>query len=365
MNNGFNNPSRLYVSCLNYICNNLDLICVVNNSAPPPLQPLTKPTVVFKQFEFRDKSVKFNHAISEDFLERLCQLGKLNDSTIQLFINNQTCLKKFNIRNVCLSKELIKLVLKQHKINELCINNVQFISANISEHTATQPNDEYSSYLINASNFSLNNNVTGNVAVTSQAATAAAAVTSGVLANNNSNQGHTGICINDLTESLNEWSQVYLKSLNVSRNATLFGSILINLNKLKNLAKLNVSYTCFNNHSLDIITQDLGNLEFLDISGTKVNNLNSLARLRDKLKCLYMYNMRASIGDDIVPVVCRLRRLANLDLSCDVSNKIFQDMSLSLFDVNYLLDELATAMLADLKYLDISGKVSIKQESLL
>jgi hypothetical protein len=53
-----------------------------------------------------------------------------------------------------------------------------------------------------------------------------------------------------------------------------------------------------------------------------------------------------------------------LDLSCDVSTKLFSDNNLSLFDVNSLLEKLTENKLADLKYLDISGKIEIKQQYL-
>lgn len=171
--------------------------------------------------------------------------------------------------------------------------------------------------------------------------------------------------INELVESLNPWSQANLKSLNLARNPSLFSSILINMRALgHSLTRLNVSFTSFNNHSLDILCQDLPRIEYLDISGTKVNELGPLSQLANTLRGLYMYHMRASLNDDIVDVVCSLPRLVALDLSCDISTKIFADTNLSLFDVNYLLAELTSAHLQELKYLDISGKTTIKQEVL-
>lgn len=338
MSKGFNDPFRLYTTCLNYICNNLNLV-TINLSHKQHVHHhhhLHHYHKSHAQLEFCDPSIRFNHVISEDLLEKLVQLGKLDDSTLSLFVNDQTCLRKLHIRNVNLSRDLVRAVLKRHKINELCINNVQFVTYPNIESAHHQ--DDYANYLVNIQQ---------------------------PIQNTHNISSNCSISINDLTEGLNDWSRENLKYLNVARNATLFGSILINLDKLKSLSKLNVSYTCFNNHSLDIITQDLHNLEYLDLSGTKVNNLTPVSRLKDKLRYLYMYNMRASIGDDIVASVTCLVRLVYLDLSCDVSNKIFADMSLSLFDANLLLDELASSMLSDFKYLDISGKVGIRQESLM
>lgn len=300
-------PSRLYENCLNFLCQNLDLVCELVDVSS------TNSSKCNKKLVFKDKNIKINHNVCEDILERLCDLGKLNDVTISLFSSRQTCFKNVRIKNASISKESVKLLLKQHQITDLLINNLQ-----INENEAQNaPNDS----------------------------------------------NHTPITINDLIDSLNPWSLEHLISLNVSRHISLFGSILINLHQLRNLLKLTVSYTCFNNHSLDIISQDLPNLEYLDISGTRVSDIGGLAHLKN-LKYLLMYNMRASLTDEIINVICSLFRLQHLDVSCDVSTKLFADMSLSLFDVNLLLDQLTKYKLDDLKHLDISGKTEIKREYL-
>lgn len=182
----------------------------------------------------------------------------------------------------------------------------------------------------------------------------------------NAAASNQSININELVESLNAWSQSNLKSLSVSRDPSLFSSILIsNIGKLAaSLTRLNVSFTSFNNHSLDLVCQHLPRIEHLDISGTKVNDLAPLTRLRESLKSLHMYHMRASLTDDIVPVVCALFRLTCIDLSCDISTKIFADTSMSLFDVNHFLEELTRARLSELRFLDISGKTGIKKEAI-
>lgn len=321
-------PSRLYETSLNYICNNLDLVCDLNSFDSKQLIKATNNNK--NKLIFKDTQIKFNHIVSEDILERLCDLGKLNDLTITLFTSKQTCLKHIRIRNVSISKESVKLLLKQHQINELIINNIQ-----------TYPHDL--DLVVNSINNYETNNSNNN--------------------NNNSNNHQTPITINDLIDSLNAWSLEHLKCLNVSRNISLFGSILINLRQLKNLSKLNVSYTCFNNHSLDIITQDLTSLEYLDITGTRVSDISALLRLKN-LKYLIMYSMRASLTDDLIDIVCNLSKLQHLDLSCDVSTKLFSDMNLSVFDVNLLLEQLTKHKLNDLVYLDISGKIETKKEIL-
>ncbi|CAF0733697.1 unnamed protein product [Brachionus calyciflorus] len=317
MNYGCNQqPFTLYSTCLNYLCNNLDFFCKINqiNITNTGLNSSKKDTN-FVKYEFKDCSIRFNNFISEDILEKLCDLNKLNDSTFSLFTTEQTNLRKVHLKNSQLSRDIIKLVLRKHQINELIVNNLH----SENQNTSTP---------------------------------------------NNSNITNSNININDLIDSLNEWSLNNLTYLNVSRNKSLFGSILINLKSLKNLTKLNVSFTCFNNVCLDIVCNDLNNLEYLDISATKVSDISPLVNLKDKLKYLFMYNMRSSLGDEIIQIVCSCSRLLSLDLSCDVSTKIFSDMTLSLFDVNKFLNELTSARLIDLKYLDISGKINIKQESL-
>jgi len=173
--------------------------------------------------------------------------------------------------------------------------------------------------------------------------------------------------ITELVDGLNDWSFENLKSLNVARNNDFFylGSTLTNFKRFKHLKTLNVSNTSFSNQSLDIITEYLANLETLDMSVTRVNDLSPLLRLKDNIKQLSVYNMRNSINDDIIEIVCSLNKLQWLDLSCDVSTKIFADSTLSIFDVNLLLDEMCNVNLRDLIYLDISGKTPIKQDSIM
>ena len=83
---------------------------------------------------------------------------------------------------------------------------------------------------------------------------------------------HLTITVGDLVNSLNEWTLTNsLKSLNVN-NCTFLDSskvVVVSLSKLKNLRELNVSYTEFNNHGLQIITEDLHHLECIDISETR------------------------------------------------------------------------------------------------
>lgn len=300
MNNGFEQqPRTLYLLCIEYLCKNINQFCSLSQSDPVKY---SKKNIGYK---FKDTSIRFNHTISEDLLRYLSDTDKLTNSTLSLFGNQQTNLRKCYIKNALLTKDILKTVLKNHKISELYVNNLL-----------------------------------------------------------NDCQNPT-ITISDIVDSLNDWSLLNLSHLDVSRNKSIFNSILVNLSSLSNLTKLNVSFTCFNNFYLDIVCQDLCNLEYLDISATKVSDLRPLVNLKDKIKHLHMYNMRASLENDIIEVIIKLNQLHTLDLSCDVSTKIFSDMTMSLFDVNELLYALEMNNLPKLKYLDISGKLKVKQETLL
>lgn len=68
--------------------------------------------------------------------------------------------------------------------------------------------------------------------------------------------------------------------------------VVVGLSKLRNLQSLNVACTEFNSHGLDIVIEDLPHLEVLNISGTQVSDISSLRKCRDRLKSLYMYNLK-------------------------------------------------------------------------
>ena len=311
---GLVSVSSLYTKCLHFVCHHLDILC--ENASNKTIGQQQAKAAKQQKCQFKDKISNFNHIISQDLLEKLNDLGKLNDKTIHLFGNSQTCLKKFKIKNVSLSKESIKMILKQHQLNEIIFNNVSF-----------EPESSSTSSSITSSSV---------------------------------------MTMTELVDALNEWSFENLKSLNVARNNDFFyiGATLTNFKKFKHLKALNVSNTSFSNQSLDIVTEYLVKLETLDMSVTRVNDLSSLLRIKDSLKQLIMYNMRNSLNDDIIEIICGLEKLQNLDLSCDVSTKIFAESTLSLFDINLFLDQISNAKLKHLIYLDISGKIPIREETI-
>merc|ERR1712223_2344572 len=101
--------------------------------------------------------------------------------------------------------------------------------------------------------------------------------------------------VNDLIQCLNPWTLESLKSLNVS-NSTFVdakkNTIVVALSKLRNLTSLNVSGTEFNRTSLEMIMDDSPMLEKLDISNTKVRDISSLLKAKDRLKSLSIAELK-------------------------------------------------------------------------
>lgn len=118
-----NNVATLYSTCLGYVCANIELIT-------RPIKPCqNKHNSLHHQhqhaIEFRQWFVVLNHVICEDLIERLGALNKITDSTLSLFITSSTCLRKLHLKNCTLGKDILRLVLKHHNIDDLSLNNVQ------------------------------------------------------------------------------------------------------------------------------------------------------------------------------------------------------------------------------------------------
>ncbi|XP_064606209.1 protein zyg-11 homolog B-like [Liolophura sinensis] len=251
-----------------------------------------------KQLRLRNSEVYFHGNISERILETLSEKGNLNDETLSFFDPDVTCLRKVCIKDAPVSTRGLR-VLKSHKISELEVIGLK--------------------------------NVT----------------------------------VNDLIGCLGEWTLSNLRSLNVS-NSTFINSskfcVIVSLTKLRNLQSLNVSNTEFNRHGLDIIAEDLPNLEKLDISGTLINDISPLRKLKDRLRSLSMYNLRASHTEEVVPVLCELTKLCQLDVSDDMSMQPFVNFQPVKFRIRDLL--MRECDLPELRSLDISGKEGLKEDLL-
>lgn len=251
-----------------------------------------------KQLRLRNTDVYFHGNISERILETLSEKGNLNDETLSFFDPNVTCLRKVCIKDAPVSTRGLR-ILKSHKISELEVIGLK--------------------------------NVT----------------------------------VNDLIGCLGEWTLSNLRSLNVS-NSTFINSskfcVIVSLTKLRNLQSLNVSNTEFNRHGLDIIAEDLPNLEKLDISGTLINDISPLRKLKDRLRSLSMYNLRASHTEEVVPVLCELTKLCQLDVSDDMSMQPFVNFQPVKFRIRDLL--MRESDLPELRSLDISGKEGLMEDLL-
>lgn len=246
------------------------------------------------KLRFKEDDVYFHGNLSETLLTSLCEKGKMNDETLMLFDPSVMNLKRVCIRDAQLTTKGLR-TLKTHKISDLEITGLKSIT------------------------------------------------------------------VNDVIGCLGEWTTTNLRSLNVS-NSTFLNStkfcVVVSLSKLRNLQSLNVSFTEFNKHGLEIITEDLPILEKLDISSTPIDDISALRKCKERLKYLSMYNLRAAQASDMVSVIVDLTKLIHLDVSDDAGqNSVQTMMSNNLCPKMRVKDLLArTRCLPQLTSLDISGK---------
>lgn len=239
------------------------------------------------RYSFRDPYVFYHQDVSEQVLETLSARGLLNDSILTLFDSCCTRLQRVRINNAHNVTTKGLRALRSHKVTQL---------------EAT---------------------------------------------------GLSRVTVNDLIGCLGDWTLSHLRLLNVARTAFTSSKfcVVVALSKLQGLTSLNVSYTEFNRHGLDIVAQDLPLLEVLDISGTRIKDISPLLRCRERLRSLSMYNLKSCGGEEAV--LCQLQRLQHLDVSDD------RDHPLDLLhplrhDVSWLLRE--PHRFPHLVSLDLSGK---------
>ena len=158
------------------------------------------------------------------------------------------------------------------------------------------------------------------------------------------------------------------QSLNVS-NSTFVdakkNTIVVALSKLRNLTSLNVSGTEFNRTSLEMIMDDLPMLEKLDVSNTKVRDISSLLKAKDRLKSLSIAELKlvpqGGTPSDHIEILAQLEELRHLDISdkIDNQNDLFEttipNAKLNLSD--FLEHCNCLKALPKLVSLDISGNV--------
>jgi hypothetical protein len=276
-------------------------------------------------FTFKDVNLKLSYTISEDLLEKLSELNALNDLTFSLFKSKQTCLKNIKIKNACLKKTSLKL-LKEHYIEELTINRLTTIS---SRKIIELCNNE-------------------SIAVEES----------------NSSSSSETITFNDLCESLNNETKLNIRLLDLSHNNSIFTCIKQDIKIFKNLSRLNVSYTNFNNYTLDVIANELENIEMLDISATRVCNIQPLLKLKNNLRILIMYNLKASLNIEMISIIASLNHLIQLDLSTDKPTQLFADLYLNKLDINKFLIDSCNSF-PNLEMLDISAQPDINEKHLM
>ncbi|KAK7504037.1 hypothetical protein BaRGS_00004769 [Batillaria attramentaria] len=251
-----------------------------------------------KKFVFKDSEVCFHSDLSEQLLTTLCEKGKLNDETLALFDANNTTLRRVSIHDAPVSLKGLR-VLRSHRISELEITGLK------------------------------------------------------------------GVTVNDVIGCLGEWTLSNLRVLNVSNNSFLNKAkfcVVVALSKLRNLHSLNVGYTEFNKHGLEIIAEDLPCLENLDISSTPISDISPLRKCKDRLKSLAMYNLQLPNSEDVVSVLCELIHLRHLDVSSDALGQSFITVHPAQFQITaYLERKLANPQMVSL---DISGREEVPAEIL-
>ena len=282
-------PDLLQRICLDYICQNLDSICLRSTCPESEIpEDETGPSkeivmdleialgqlhektnskfsecepLIPEKLEFLpDNDQLFLHSkLSEELLQRLSELGTIDDIIFTLFDGSKTCLRKVKIDNASKLTRYGLQNLYNHNLKDLEVSN-----------------------MVKAT-------------------------------------------VNDLIQCLNPWTLSNLKSLNVS-NSTFVDNqkqtIVVALTKLRNLSSLNVSGTEFNTTSLDMILEDLPMLESLDISNTKVRDISALVKAKDRLKSLSVADLKLSRtgsgnahpAEDI-EVLAQLQNLKHLDIS--------------------------------------------------
>ncbi|KAL3887174.1 hypothetical protein ACJMK2_027124 [Sinanodonta woodiana] len=221
-------PKSLQQCCIDFICNNLDVLC----------QEIPLPRSIKVKLAFKNSDVFLTDAISEEFLKTLCEKKKLNDETFALFDSNFMNLKRVYIKDAQLSAAGLR-ILKTQQIVQLEVSGLGNVTVNDVIGSLGQ--------------WTLNNLKTLHV--------------SNLKFINTPNKMGVGSYLN--TADLD-----------------------VNIGSLRSLKYLDVSNTELNACGLNIIAKQLPCLEVLNISCTRINDISPLRICRDRLKCLSMYDLK-------------------------------------------------------------------------
>lgn len=179
--------------------------------------------------------------------------------------------------------------------------------------------------------------------------------------------------INELIGCLGDYTLNNISYFSVSRSCFTSSArfcVVISLSKLRNLRHLDVSHTDISHHGLEIIVEDLPNLQSLDISATRVKDLNPLRKCKHRLRSLAMYNLRSPNPvtgsanrpeDSFLTPLLDLNQLVKLDISDDRDSPV-DVLTRGSNSVSCILKKPENFPL--LKYLDISGRDGIDLDDL-
>ncbi|XP_014203818.1 protein zyg-11 homolog B [Copidosoma floridanum] len=332
----FESPRSLQEVCIDYICDNVMALCEYHpqenggGSSSSSSGCISTSSVVYEEescsvgegtsdssqgalptsssshnsannstrLSFKDPDIFLPTEISEQLLYSLCERSKLSDFTITLFDSKTTRLRHVKLKDASNLTAKGLKVLKQHKIVDLEVNGLK-------------------------------------------------------------------ITVNDLITCLGEWSLQNLRSLSLARGSFMDCTrycIVVALGKLRSLQILNVSGTEFNKHGLEIVVEDLPLLESLDISCTRVDDISPLRKCKDRLKTLYMYNLKTSGCGNMISVLLELNELRHLDISDERDAYVFEVFAPVRSKITDLLK--ATDCMPHLISLDASGKDDIDGKDL-
>ncbi|CAL1542443.1 unnamed protein product [Lymnaea stagnalis] len=243
---------------------------------------------------FKDPETCFHANLSDQLLSTLSEKGKLNDESLSLFDPSVTALRHVSIHNATVTGRGLR-ILKGHRVSQLEVTGIKDVT------------------------------------------------------------------VNDIIGCLGEWTLSNLRILNVSRNTFLNNSkfcVVVSLSKLRNLHTLNVSFTEFNRHGLEIIAEDLPCLEVLDISSTEINDISPLKKCKNRLRSLSMYNLQLHKNSDPIGVVNELIHLVHLDVSNDATREsIITSVATERFQVPEYLSRYETN--PNLMSVDVSGAADV------
>ncbi|XP_017762696.1 PREDICTED: protein zyg-11 homolog B-like [Eufriesea mexicana] len=259
----YESPKSLLEVCIDFICNNVLGLCDVRFGDMEEHSLNALDITTFSKasndgssssairLSFRYPDAFLPAEVSEQLLANLCEKKTLSDLTITLFNSKSTRLRHVRLKDASALSAKGLKVLKQHKVVDLMVHGSK-------------------------------------------------------------------ITARDLISCLGDWSLQNLRSLSVAKGSLMDCSrycAVTTLCKLRSLHTLDVSGTEFNKHGLEIVVEDLPLLESLDISCTKIGDIEPLTKCKNRLKTLHMYNLKINEEADIISVLLELNELRNLDIS--------------------------------------------------